>query len=253
MIAMVVGGGLLLASCAAGNAETDRQAATLANAISWPRQDSAAGFARAALATSLGKSSGFSVLEARDLDAPQLTDPMAHLVIRIHHEGSESGFSRTDPVTACYSLDFNYYGIIGTPDRITCPDNATAITPPPEPRREIPPGSDTALQSILTSLPATPNEADVMTALRTGLPAPPVDLETRLAGVAPEVAATVNGVDVGVAIRMVDGSSGIECLFGSRVNGTILVWYPPRVLVQPGETSCDPASALARLATRPPH
>jgi hypothetical protein len=248
--------GALMAGCAAspaGTRETDRQAETLAVAISWPRQSSAAGFARAALATTLGRSPHFSVLEVRDRDASKPEDPKAHLVIRIYQPGSEEGFASVDPVTACYSMDFNYYGIIGEPDRITCPDNAVAITPPPVPRRDIPAEHDAALQSILAAQPANPTEAEVMSALQRGLPAPPVDPNTNLAGVPPQVAAKVSGGDIGVSLRAVDDSGSVQCLFGSRVKGDVRVWRPPGVLVQPGETSCDPESALAGLATRPPH
>jgi hypothetical protein len=252
-VGAVVGG--LLASCgtfteAAGTRETDRQAKTLADAISYPRQESAAGFARAALATNLGRNPGFSVLEARELEAKELTDPLAHLVIRIHQEAGSGPYDK--PLTACYSMDFNYYGIIDEPSRVNCPDDSTPITPPAVPRKEIPPGYDAALQSILAALPANPSQPEVMEALHKGLPAPPVDPQTQLAGAAPQVDAAVNGANVGVSARSIEAGH-VDCLLGSRVNGEVLVWRPPGVTVQPGETSCDPESALARLATRSPH
>jgi hypothetical protein len=150
-------------------------------------------------------------------------------------------------------MDFNYYGIMGTPSRVDCPQNAAPITPPPEPNRNIPPDYYEALRSILAALPANPTQSEVLAALHAGLPAPPVNPETKLAGVAPQLDAAVDGGNVGVAARALVGPGNIECLFGSRQGTDILVWYPPHVLVQPGETSCDGASALARLATRPPH
>src|SRR5262245_2084752 len=91
--------GMSVAGCAVsrgGDAESCGQAHTLAVAISWPRRLSAGGYARAALATPLGHDSGFSVLEARDIEAKELLDPLAHLVIRIHRDGFERGLTRTD-------------------------------------------------------------------------------------------------------------------------------------------------------------
>lgn len=107
-----------------GTAETDRQAATIATAISYPRQSSAAGFERAVLATTRAKSSGFAVLEAHDITAKTLMDPLARLVILLHSDESESGLQTNPAVTACYRMDFNYYGAIGTPKRIHCPKEA---------------------------------------------------------------------------------------------------------------------------------
>jgi len=51
----------------AGDDQTDRQARTLAEAISYPRQADATGYTRALLATTLGRSGGVQVLEATDL------------------------------------------------------------------------------------------------------------------------------------------------------------------------------------------
>jgi hypothetical protein len=122
---------LMLASCTSPEvAGVDREAQTLAEAISWPRQQSAAGFARAALQTPLGKSQGFAVLAAQDRSAPNLADPMAHLTIRIYAPATGAW---GEDVTACYSMTFNYYGILGAPERISCPTDATPIIPPPQP------------------------------------------------------------------------------------------------------------------------
>jgi hypothetical protein len=56
------------------------------------------------------------------------------------------------------------------------------------------------------------------------------------------------GSDVGVSVSGQDG-----CLLGSRVDGEVLVWRPSRVHLQPGELSCDPATALGRMGIDPPH
>lgn len=236
---------VLLTSCAApGDEETDRQATTLADAIGYPRQSSAAGLAKAALATQLGRSPGFSVIEATDLPGGNPDEPMAHLAFRIHREGGQTGWKKIEPLTACYGADFNYYGVMGKPKRIECPADATAITPPPVPRREIPTGYDSVLNSTLTALPSAPGEADVLAALRRDPPAPPVNQETGLAGVMPNVDAAVVGADVAVAIHIKDGDE-IDCLFGTRMGGVVQAWYPSHKQVQPGELSCSPQTAFS--------
>ncbi|GAA5121888.1 hypothetical protein [Haloechinothrix salitolerans] len=95
-------------------------------------------FARAALATPLGRSSNFSVLEATDLDQESPGDPIARLVWRIHRDESGSGWHHSPAFDACYRVEFNEYGVVTDPSRIDCPENATAYTPPPVPKRNIP-------------------------------------------------------------------------------------------------------------------
>jgi hypothetical protein len=241
---------LLLTSCAApGDEETDRQATVLADAIGYPRQSSAAGLARAALATPLGKSPSFSLIEATDLPGGTPSEPMAHLVFRIHREGGQTGWKKIEPLTACYGASFDYYGVIGAPERISCPVDAVAITPPPVPRREIPVGYDSVLKSTLAALPLSLSSADVLTALGRDLPAPPVDPSTGLVGVVPAVEAAVTGVDVAVAVHIKDGDE-IDCLFGTRVGGVVEAWSPSRKQVRPGELSCSPATAFSLQSPR---
>jgi hypothetical protein len=240
--------GLLLASCGsvAGDAETDRQSETLAIAISYPRQADAAGFARAALATTLGKSPDFSVLEATDLDHVTHDEPMARLVWRIHRDETEVGGRQHTPAfDACYQVEFNYYGPSSGPSRITCPENATPITPPPLPRRDIPADFGPALEATLGTLPATPGEAEVRAALATGLPAPPVDPETGLAAVPPEIFVQVKGSDVGVALFARTGVEEKDCVLGHRVGGVVQVWGLNWRDLGPLEKPCDAEAALA--------
>lgn len=244
-----------LASCstAPGNDETDRVATTVATAISYPRQDSADGFIRAALDTTAAKDSRLTVVDAEEIHARELVDPLARLVFRIHLEGSESGFFRTDPITACYETEFNFYGMMGSPQRTTCPAGAAAIVPPPllpEPKVVIPAGFDHTLGNLLGALPAAPTAGDVRARVTGGLPAPAVDPETGLRDLPPTVETAVSGVDVGVSLR--EGNDG-GCLLGARVGGVVMVWRPDRVQLQPGELSCDPQTALHLQGTRPPH
>ncbi|PSL43513.1 hypothetical protein B0I31_13114 [Saccharothrix carnea] len=251
-VVAVVCAGLLLASCGVldgvgeeGDAETDRQSSTLADAIGYPPQSDATGFARAALGTTLGKSAGFSVLRAEDLAHEDLEDPRARLVWRIHRDAFEGGWHRTPAFDACYQVDFNYYGAVAEPDRVTCPADATPITPPPLPRRDIPPDHIPALEATLGALPVTPGEAEVRTALATGLPAPQVDPETDLARIPPQVLVHVDGSDVGVAL-LADNHGTKDCVLGRRVGGEVLVWSLNWRDLGPLEKPCSPEAALAQ-------
>ena len=250
-VAAVACSGSLLASCAvlggsgAGDAETDRQSTTLADAIGYPRQPDAAGFARAALATRLGKSGSFSVLRAEDLAQEDPADPMARLVWRIHREAVDSGWQQTPAFDACYEVEFGHYGAVSEPSRVTCPDNATPITPPPLPRRDIPPDFAPALESTLGALPGTPGEAEVRDALAAGLPAPRVDPETNLASIPPQVLVRVEGADVGVALFARTGVDGKACMMGRRVGGEVRVWSLNWRELGPMEKPCTPEAALA--------
>ncbi|MEO6085586.1 MAG: hypothetical protein ABIQ18_20945 [Umezawaea sp.] len=244
---------LLLTSCGIfgdsteGDAETDRQSATLAEAISYPRQENAMGFARAALGTQLGKDPSFSVLVAEDLEHEDLQEPMARLVWRIHRSASDSGWTKTPAFDACYLVEFNYYEAITGPSRTTCPAGATAIAPPPLPKRTIPQNSAPALETTLGALPATPGEAEVRAALAAGLPAPPVDRDTNIAGILPQVFVAVGGSDVGVALYARVDVEDKDCMMGQRVGGAVKVWSLNWRDLGPQEKPC---SAQAALSTR---
>nr|WP_052478670.1 hypothetical protein [Kibdelosporangium sp. MJ126-NF4]CEL19895.1 hypothetical protein [Kibdelosporangium sp. MJ126-NF4]CTQ97119.1 hypothetical protein [Kibdelosporangium sp. MJ126-NF4] len=243
--------GLLLASCgavsgssAAGNAETDRQSRTLADAIAYPRQENAAGFARAALATNLGKTSSFTVLEAIDLTHAGPQDPMARLVWRIHHDAVDNPGITSPAIDACYSVAFNYYEASAGPDRVTCPENAVPYVPPPLPRRDIPQDFAPALEATLGKLPASPSDADVQAALAAGLPQPPVDSQTGLAGIPPQVFVHVKGADVGVALFARTGADSKDCMMGRRLGGEVKVWSLNHRDLSMLEKSCSGEAAL---------
>jgi hypothetical protein len=246
--------GLLLTSCGVivadtgpNYAETDRQSETLATAISFPRQEDAAGFARAVLNTNLGRQTGtFSVLEATDLAHRGPQDPMARLVWRIHHDAVDAGWgAHRDAWDACYVVEFNYYGPTTGPERIDCPPDATPVTPPPTPHREIPQTAGPALQAVLTALPPTVTEADVRAAVTAGLPAPVVDEETGLAAIPPDVLVTVRGADVGVALFARTGAESKDCVLGHRVAGVVAVWSPGLRDLEFKEGVCTAEAALA--------
>lgn len=238
--------GLLVASCSSkpGDSETDRQARTLADAIAYPHQDDAAGFVRAAMTTSLGKSGNFMVLEAKDLPHSLAEDPMAQMVWRIHRDAVDAGFNGTPAVDACYSVEFNYHGASSGPSRIDCPPNPVAITPAAEPPRDIPAEYNPALEATLGKLPATPTEADVRAALATGLPVPQVNLETGLTAVPPQIFVQVKGPDVGVALFARINADSKNCVLGRRANGQVQVWSLNWRDLGPLEKSCSAEAAL---------
>lgn len=242
--------GLVLASCgvvgpsAAGDSGTDRQSRTLAMAIAYPRQEDAAGFARAALTTTLGKSGTFAVLEATDLEHKDPQQPMARLVWRIHQDAMDAGFSATPAFDACYTVEFNYYEASSGPDRVTCPENAIPFTPPPLPKRGVPDGAHPALEAVLGALPAAPVEADVRAAVVAALPKP-VDPETGLASIPPQVFVQVTGADAGVALFARTGVESKECTLGRRRGGVVQVWSLNHRDLVMREMSCSAEAALA--------
>ena len=240
---------MLLTSCSSppGDEETDRQANTLATAISYPRQGSAAGFARAALAVWKGNGTKLAVLEMQEIPVPDRdpTKRFAHLVIRIHRPAKEAVMfgPRTEELNACYGMDFNYYGIIGDPERISCPDKATPVTPPPTAGESIPEGADEALRKVLSGMPPAPTDAQVRDALGKEMPKPRVDPETKLADHPPGIDVRVRGEDVGISLRSGSGDD-ISCLVGSRVRGTVKTGWLSRIQAMPGELGCSAATAL---------
>ncbi len=245
----------VVASCATspGNAETDRIADTVARAISSPRQSSANGFVRAALATHAGQDSRLTVVDAEELHATKVADPLARLVFQVDLAASGTGFSSTEPITACYKVLFSYYGVIDSPQRISCPKGATAVVPAPVPPRAhavIPQGFDSTLTGLLAALPATPTTEAVTARVTLGLPAPGVDPSTGLQDLLPTVESAMQGADLGVSLW---APFNRDCLLGARVGGQVKVGRPSRTRIEPGELSCDPQTALLLLgvATTP--
>ena len=157
--------GLLMLGCSLvpGYAETDRMVETVSTAIAYPRQDSALGLARAASGTAA------TVFRAEDLDAETLEEPRARLGLRLTAPVHESKFFEVEPVTACYLVEFNFYGATST-DRIRCPANAAELEiPPPPPQARIPDGTD----EILAGRPPDQVSArDARTEAASTIPAP---------------------------------------------------------------------------------
>lgn len=250
-IALPLSAGLLLSGCgsngllAAGNDQTDRVARVVSDAIAWPRQESAMGYARAAAATTAGEDGRLTVVEVADLEADDLTDPFGELTFLVHLAGSTSGLVRTDPVTACYRAAFGFYGVVESPRRIRCPEDAAAVeipaAPSSGPETVVPKGAERWLRARLRGLPTAPPVTQVEAELVATLPG-----DTRVPP--PAVEAAVDGTDVGVSVRGDD-----ECLLGLRTGGTVEVWRPSAVQLQPGELTCDPGTALAAQGQAAPH
>lgn len=223
-LGLAVAAGLVLSGCGGAQniAEVDRQVEALAVDIGFPRQYSAEGFARAVLATN----GGFTVLEATELDAVAVDDPIAHLMIRVHREGGQVMWGTVDPLTVCYTMDFNRYGIIGTPVRISCPEGARPITYPPSAEWADGPAFEAALADLLTALPAAPSEQRVTNALYGSglLTAEELvdDINTNLGPDDPRPAVRVDGDDVFIAI-----TAGPQCLLAARVGGRVTTSRPP--------------------------
>ena len=238
---------------APGNRETDRIANVVSDAISYPRQDSAAGYARAALATRAGQDGRLRVLAIEELKAGKLGDPLGRLVFLIHLEGSEAGWTISRPVTACYKAEFSFYGVVGSPRRMVCPRDATPVTPPPtQPpptQIAIPDGADEVVEQVLTAAAPTPRAEAVRGTLAKALGRKSPDTLPGRRPLPPTPQVATDGTNIGVALAAPDHS----CLLGARIDGKVQVWRPSRVQVQPGELSCAPETALARQRMRPPH
>jgi hypothetical protein len=257
MLAGVLGFVAVASGCsgalAPGNAETDRIAKVVSDAISYPYQKSAAGYARVALATRAGQDGRLRVVAIEELKADELGDPLGRLVFLVHLEGSEAGWTTSPPVTACYKAEFSFYGVVGSPRRMVCPRDATPITPPPTqptPEIVIPDGADEVAEQVLTAAAPTPRAEDIRGALAEALDRATPDALPGRRPLPPAPQVVTDGSDIGVALAAPDDHS---CLLGARIDGKVLVWRPSRVQVQPGELSCAPGTALARQGTRPPH
>jgi hypothetical protein len=228
-----------LTGCAVGgpppDRDPDRVAQVVSLAIDFPRQDDAVGYARAAADTRAARDGRLAVVGVSE----------RRLVLRVHFDAYDDDTSFTlrrhvPAVTTCYDVAVGVAGV-GEPERRSCPPDATPVVlPPPPPVAEIPVGADAVVRSVLrrTSSGSEAAAAGVRRGLR-----PPT-----AGALAPQVRAAVRGTDVGISVHGDDC-----CLLGSRVHGRVLVWRPSREQVQPGELSCDPATALGRFGTTPPH
>lgn len=222
--------------------EALRIVTVVSSAISWPRQDSADGYARAAQETRAGQDGRLRVIEASPRDnGGDLLKPIAHLVylIELSVDASEFGGSlaETPNNSFCFGQDYDVYGTSGEPQRLPCPADPTDVTPPPAPPEVvIGSGADAVVERVLRSDPTAEQAAARVRAVlvRMAAKSDPVTAP-------PAVEAKAEGQVLALAVR---GAPG-HCLLGRRTGSKVEVWYLSRMEAMPGELGCTPEVALA--------
>jgi hypothetical protein len=243
LVAVAVAGG-----CAATDSPREREAhrvaEVVAQAISYPRQDDADGFVRAARAVRAAEDGRLTVVAKEGAAEHALGGRIARLTFRVHLAAVDSGWQQLPEIVRCYRVDFSRYGVMdGSPSLSDCPARTAWVEAAPAPLRRLTPvGSFEAVRKVLEDAPREASPASLQRTLRRALPAqPPGTLP-------PTVLVGRSGVEVGVAVHD-DGG----CLLAVRTAGSVLAWTLSPTQAQPGEVSCSAESALGRFGTRPPH
>ncbi|MET8762848.1 hypothetical protein [Lentzea sp. NPDC004782] len=205
----------------AGDGATDDSADSSAECLArYPVPDSAAAFARRELEW-YSQCGGWDVIEFTDI-GNRLTDtkkPSSRLVIRIHHDEYNALWVHKDAVTACYRMEFNYFGLADGPSRVHCPPGAPALLPPGIPHDGVPGNYADAFKAALSALPPAPSRDEVLTAVRAQLPPLPTD-EYGQPWREPTLDAAVENGEIGV----VANGGRDKCLEGVRLaDGTVTV------------------------------
>lgn len=206
--------------------EAVRIVTTVSTAISFPRQDSADGYARAAIATAAGQDGRLTVIAADPVDDDGSVQPrIATLVYRIAVGAGE-------PI--CLTQDYDRYGPAGEPEERTCLAGAVAVTPPPAPPAVvIPVGADTTVERVLRGTTDAAAVQRRLVARFADLPAPPTVTAAR---------------DAEVLAVSVAGEPG-SCLLGTRRGAEVETWYLSREQAMPGELGCSPDTAITAIRT----
>lgn len=233
-----------------GDAESDRIADTVTNAISYPPKGSAINLARAARETD-----SVTVYAAEELAPSGPSNADAQLGLRVDYKVRHwLDFNPGEPPmldrVACYEAEFGYQYVADLL-RVRCPDDTSPMPLPPRipvRTRKIPAGAADVVAAVLDTAPARPSADTVASAVRNRLRSHGTDRTTGLPHLPSEVEASVCGGDVGIAVEGYERS----CVLGSWVDGDVLVWRPTRIQTIPGELSCDPSTALDRQGTSPP-
>lgn len=185
----------------------------------------------------LGEWTGTEVLSATG----DRRDGSAELLLRVTVTGTFDGWG-TDPVTEtrCHQLrQTGRYDSI-TPQAQACPVGAAALTPPPEaPAPSLPAGYAERLAAALRALPPA-DRAD---------PAAVESVARRLLAGNP---ATVRTAAASGTVGLAVSAARYDCVLAA-VDGSVTVWLPPRIYLEPGEGGCDPAAAAGRQLQRDPH
>ncbi|MET9626395.1 hypothetical protein ABZX92_02935 [Lentzea sp. NPDC006480] len=223
--------------------DADRSAECLAR---YPVPDSAASFARRELEP-YSQCGGWDVIEYTDI-GNRLTDtdqPSSRLVIRIHHDEHTALWSHQDAITACYRVEFDYYGLDSGPSRVKCPPGAPALLPPGIKHGGVPDNYKDAFKAALSALPSAPNRDEVLGAVRAKLPQLPID-EHGQPWREPTLDAFVDNGGIGITA---DGTKG-QCLEGTRLaDGTVTVEVQTPSDIPEVTKTCTAEGAL--LSKRP--
>lgn len=147
-----------------------------------------------------------------------------------------------DPGPYCFRVAFDHWGVddIRAAD---CPDELSAVPPPPSERPAIAPNAHEAVWAVLEGLPpGPPREEDVVEQV-TAL------LEPHANGVTPLAVVTAHVEDGAVAVATGDDD---DCVLVARTSaGEVHDVHVPPVYLLPGELGCKATTASADL--RPPH
>ena len=143
--------------------------------------------------------------------------------------------------TRCHLLSQTGTYDLFTPRPRDCPPGATALTPPPAaPEPTLPPGYADRLAAALRMLPparrADPTAVEAVA--RRVLGRDPAAVHT----------ATAASGTVGLAVS----AARYDCVLAA-VDGSVSVWVPPRIYLEPGEGGCSADAAAGRQLQRSPH
>ncbi|HVM27938.1 MAG TPA: hypothetical protein VM433_09730 [Mycobacteriales bacterium] len=156
-----------------------------------------------------------------------------HVVLRISSTFIDpSPLSNDSTATACYRYELDGRTGLRGPNEVRCPSTRPVELPPPPPEPEHPADADQRLATALS-------QPDPRRAVEAAFDLPLLTVET----------ATVDGT-VGSAVQASPG----ECLSGRRLpDGTVEVWWVPRIVAMPGELGCDAEAATDASSARSPH
>ncbi len=151
------------------------------------------------------------------------------VLLRITSTVAATGFGSASKAQACFRYTFDDLSGGIDPNETRCPRTTPLALPSAASIPSLPPD---AQQRIRVGLRAGDAEQALGQAF-TGL----LVRTARVAGL------------LGVSVQ-----AGTDCDFGRRLaDGSVEVWYVPKVLSQPGELGCTPEAAVAGLGKSSPH
>lgn len=254
---------VLLAGCAprvesAQGSQARQIVGEVARSASGDRPDDINSIARSAAAAIEGdgsKRGRVDLVGIEESEPASLGEPFGTLTFRVQLPADDTGFAPAGPFGACFTVEFDYYGV--SDDRIrensrylreqSCPADVAPIVPPIDTsiRSVVAANAEAAATEVLADQSSVGEEADVITARILALLELPTGTFEQLA----QPTVLVNDGDVGVAMGSAD-----DCVLVARVDGVVSRVMPAPILLQPGELGCQPGTALADPAQlRSPH